>query len=279
MGGRNLTRGQSKATCKSVLCTKTGETAGGMREVSDFTYAPPESNVFLHTLRLALEAGGRPSLSALLAGAQCEFHTDGQFSRARWNEYNAELRLRVDIAKLPQFTHQVRSEILAIAGSVMPSEVGYGLNDITVSPFLVPPPDENDPLPNATIMKGASTIPHDGLHFRSKTETRIYDTLQKRPVLFFPNATAVLGSKPSDPKFPNKNKREPDFLICQDGKWGILEVMGESFHSAATAMRDHDRARLFDDYGVRCIHFYEASRCYSDPEAVVSDFLSRLARS
>jgi hypothetical protein len=30
-------------------------------------------------------------------------------------------------------------------------------------------------------------------------------------------------------------------------RWGLLEVMGEAYHPAATAVRDHDRARLFKD--------------------------------
>ena len=75
------------------------------------------------------------------------------------------------------------------------------------------------------------------------------------------------------------DKKEPDFLVCLNGKWGILEVMGETFHPSATAIRDHDRARLFKDYGLVVIEFYDASRCYSDPEAVVDDFLRRLQPS
>lgn len=70
------------------------------------------------------------------------------------------------------------------------------------------------------------------------------------------------------------DKREPDFLVCQNGKWGILEVMGAEYHPDAT--KDHDRARLFKDYGLTYIEFYNANRCYNDPEGVVGDFLKRL---
>jgi hypothetical protein len=97
--------------------------------------------------------------------------------------------------------------------------------------------------------------------------------LKKRTVLFFPLAAAVFGGKKGD------EKREPDFVICQDGKWGILEVMGETYHTSSTAVRDHDRARLFKDHRIHCIEFYDASRCYSTPDEVVDDFLKRLARS
>ena len=114
------------------------------------------------------------------------------------------------------------------------------------------------------------TYPHDGLIFRSKTEIKIYEVLREHNILFFVNATAVLAGKAL--------KREPDFLICQNGKWGILEVMGEQAHPSSTAPRDHDRGRLFEDYGIRCIQFYDAARCYKQPDEVVADFLKRLAQ-
>jgi hypothetical protein len=43
-------------------------------------------------------------------------------------------------------------------------------------------------------------------------------------------------------------------------------------------MDDHDRARLFKDYGVFCIEFYDAKKCYTTPEEVVDDFLDRLSK-
>jgi hypothetical protein len=52
--------------------------------------------------------------------------------------------------------------------------------------------------------------------------------------------------------------------------------MGEPFHPSATAMQDHDRARLFNDFGVSNIWFYDASRCYNTPVEVIDDFLKRL---
>jgi very-short-patch-repair endonuclease len=72
-------------------------------------------------------------------------------------------------------------------------------------------------------------------------------------------------------------KREPDFLVCQDGKWGILEVMGEDFHPRAAD--DHDRASLFEDYGLYFIKFYDAKKCREKPNEVVEDFLRRLAKA
>jgi len=51
---------------------------------------------------------------------------------------------------------------------------------------------------------------HDGVTFRSNTESRIYEAFKKKNVLFFVNPPAILGGQ--------GKKREPDFLVCQDGK-------------------------------------------------------------
>jgi hypothetical protein len=124
---------------------------------------------------------------------------------------------------------------------------------------------------NMSSITNTEIYEHDGLKFRSRSEVSIYSELKKRNVLFFPNALAVLGGQ-------NTMRREPDFLVCQNGKWGILEVMGKFVHTPTTAVKDHDRGRLFNDYGVSCIHFYPAERCFKNPADVVDDFLKRLSR-
>ncbi|WP_437728068.1 hypothetical protein [Sorangium sp. So ce861] len=218
----------------------------------------PEIRAFLHTVRSVLEKEGRADVAALLQYVPASFAT-------RWKDATLVLRVSVDRhASYESAAHH----ILSAGRAVLRSAGSYFLKAVEVLPLLEAPPDDSNPLPNASLVKGARTYEHDGLHFRSKTEIKIYDALKKRAVLFFANATAVLGGK--------SEKREPDFLVCEGGKWGILEVMGEQYHPAATAMKDHDRARLFKDYGIVVIEFYEASRCYNRPEEVVDDFLTRL---
>lgn len=234
-----------------------------------FTYEFPEAATFLHTLRELLEAEKRSDLAGLLVGVSCEFGSDGQFS-GRWNAYQARLILRAPTKVIPKFTEDAKREILAAADRVMPAEVGYDLRELEVSPFLESPPEGAGPL-NTGALVSQGPLEHDGLRFRSRTETKIYDELKKRPVLFFPNATAVLGGKGI--------KREPDFLICMNGRWGILEVMGDSYHTPSNAMQDHDRARLFKDYEILVIEFYDAVKCYNSPASVVDDFLGRLAKA
>lgn len=228
----------------------------------------PDSRTFLHTLRSLLETEGRGQIGALTLDALAEFAVrDG-------NE--GILYLRVPVERIPRFGVSEKRLLIEASRRVLPSGLSWTLMHINVDPFLEAPPDENEPLP-PPIWKPERAIEHDGLWFRSKTEIRIYEALKKCSVFFFVNATGVLGGKKSISGRPEL--REPDFAVCLDGKWGILEVMGESVHTQRTAPRDHDRARLFKEYGVTMIEFFDAHRCYTDPEGVVREFLQLLSKS
>jgi hypothetical protein len=123
---------------------------------------------------------------------------------------------------------------------------------------------------NNCFFKTESVLSHDRLSFRSPAEISVYNEFKKRKVMVFPNAAAVLGE--------TTEKKEPDFLVCFGGKWGILEVMGETYHDGSTAVKDHGRARRFKEYGLLCVEFFPAKRCLSDPSGVVDEFLAILSR-
>jgi hypothetical protein len=59
---------------------------------------------------------------------------------------------------------------------------------------------------------------------RSHSEMRVAVALDEAGVLFLPNCLGRL-SVPA-----GRKNLECDFLVCQDGKWGILEVDGEPWH-------------------------------------------------
>lgn len=236
---------------------------------SRFSYRAPDEKAFLHTLRVYLEARGQNDVVALLEGTDCSIAPSTSYSGARWNALATTVVFYAAPDRLASFSGPVRRSLWLAADAVMPKDAGLDIERIDVVPFLQKPP-VLDPRPlNAGVLAGAAALEHDGLRFRSPAEIRIYDALKQRPVLFFPNAAAVLGGRGGD-------KKEPDFLVCFQGRWGLLEVMGESFHPGATAFRDHDRARLFKDYGLLVVEFYDAARCCREPDAVVDDFLRRL---
>lgn len=227
----------------------------------------PDSRTVLHTVRTLLEAEGQTSVASLLVGLSARLSLRGN---------DGTLHLLVPIERITEFGSSERQCIADAARRVLRSTVPWHLACVEVDPLLETPPDESEPLPGPT-WKPQRLIQHDGLWFRSKTEIRVYEALKMRSVFFFVNATGVLGGK-SSPQGGTALK-EPDFVICLDGRWGILEVMGEDFHTSQTAPKDHDRARLFKEYGVRLIEFYDAHRCYHSAEDVVDEFLRLLAKA
>jgi hypothetical protein len=108
--------------------------------------------------------------------------------------------------------------------------------------------------------------------FRSVSEIKIAEALDRDGVLFLPNCKARLGLG------ENRQNREADFLICQNGKWGIIEVDGSPFHPTTRTVQDHERDRIFKIHGIMVIEHYDANKCFSDPDAVVSEFLRILDR-
>ncbi len=232
------------------------------------TDATIDNKTLLYNLRRALETT-HPNVAALLAGAELELDDTSDYSRRRWNETRSILTLTVPAEALAGFDEPTKKLVGDTLDKMLPPKWLMEVSEVHVTPFLESPPDDDEPLQNTGSLRSNAPHEHDGLRFRSKSEIRIYEALKKQAVLFFANATAVLGGKDL--------KREPDFLVCQEGKWGILEVMGEMYHPSA--IRDHERGRLFKDYGLLFIEFYSARQCYNDPEGTVADFLGRLRKA
>ncbi len=113
----------------------------------------------------------------------------------------------------------------------------------------------------------------NNLRFRSQSEIRVAQALDQAGVLFLPNCLARLGGK------EGRRNREADFLICHQGKWGILEVDGEPFHPPVRTVYDHERDRLFQRHGIVVVQHFDADKCFNDPTGVVDEFLSILEKS
>tara|TARA_B100000315_G_scaffold163764_1_gene152360 strand:- start:1880 stop:2590 length:711 start_codon:yes stop_codon:yes gene_type:complete len=92
----------------------------------------------------------------------------------------------------------------------------------------------------------------NNLYFRSQSEIRIAEGLDRAGALFFPNCRGRLGAAA-------RENREADFPVCHQGKWGILEVDGEPFHPPSRTVQDHARDRLFREHGVRLVEHFDAT--------------------
>jgi hypothetical protein len=121
-------------------------------------------------------------------------------------------------------------------------------------------------------IKNRATMIWQNLRFRSESEKRIAEALDRAGVLFLPNCLARLTTPEG-----RKNK-EPDFVICHQGRWGILEVDGEPFHPPSRTVEDHKRDRDFYAYGIQIVLHFDAAECYQQPDRVVKQFLALLTK-
>jgi hypothetical protein len=110
---------------------------------------------------------------------------------------------------------------------------------------------------------------YNEMKFGSKSEIKIAQELESRKVLFFPLPLAV---RCETQKF-YEDHREVDFLICNDGAWGILEI---AFHSDRYE-KDKEKDAWFKRSGILCIEHYTAEKCFGYPKAVVDEFLEVLS--
>lgn len=138
------------------------------------------------------------------------------------------------------------------------------------------------PLPHSNPEREESTLPPvwrrdepdtyraiewKGMIFRSQSEIKIAKTLDHRGIFFIP-PTRVRLSADKD----SRQSRELDFVICHEGKWGVLEVDGP-FHVREL---DAERDRLLRAHGISNIQRFPAERCYREPQTVIDEFLQRL---
>jgi hypothetical protein len=106
-----------------------------------------------------------------------------------------------------------------------------------------------------------------GLIFRSESEIKIAKTLDHRGIFFIPPARVRLNAGKN-----SRQTRELDFVICHEGKWGVLEVDGP-FH-----VRDADSERdgWLKAHGITTIQRFPSLRCFKEPQRVVDEFLHHL---
>jgi hypothetical protein len=108
------------------------------------------------------------------------------------------------------------------------------------------------------------------LRYASASEIRIAQELEKRKILFFPLAVAVRA----DTGQRWQDHREVDFLICDGGVWGVLEV---AYHPDRYE-KDSEKDHWLKKSGILCVQHYTAERCNKEPASVVDDFLSILTQ-
>jgi len=117
---------------------------------------------------------------------------------------------------------------------------------------------------------GRQIYEYNGIKFASKSEIRIAQELETRKILFFPLPLAVKAETGNN----FQDHREIDFLVCDEGVWGILEV---AYHPDRYE-KDAEKDNWFKKSGILCIQHYTAERCYKEPSKVITEFLNILAK-
>ena len=113
-------------------------------------------------------------------------------------------------------------------------------------------------------------LTYNEMKFGSLSELEIAKELEEREILFFPLPFAVRGKG-----IDHKNHREPDFLVCLKGTWGILEV---AHHIPERYEKDQEKSAWFKKSGILCVEHYTAEKCLNKPKEVVDEFLDILSR-
>ncbi|MCW9682556.1 pentapeptide repeat-containing protein [Dolichospermum planctonicum UHCC 0167] len=123
---------------------------------------------------------------------------------------------------------------------------------------------------NQGVQRSDSTIhTWERLGFRSKTEIKIAEALDRTGVLFVPNSLARLTT----PK--GRANKEADFLICYKGKWGVLKV-DEPHHTAERRVEEQEEERIFKRNGIKVVERFDSERCYNNPDEVVQEFFKMI---
>lgn len=167
--------------------------------------------------------------------------------------------------------NDVDVESMSIMYRVKLIEVEEGWQNIVKS-LIANSKDTNQGIVTEKVFSRDKKQPYiyNEMKFASQSEIQIAQELEASKVLFFPlplAVRAVTGSFYED-------HREVDFLVCDNGVWGIIEV---SYHPDRYE-KDSEKDAWFKKSGILCIQHYTAERCYQKPAEVVAEFLHILAK-
>lgn len=221
----------------------------------------------------------KPELAALLVDAEINVYTE-------MNGYFHEVFIRLPAPYVATVLNDdVILEHLRDCIKLLLSGQDYNANKIMFGTRFMEPEDDWRELvrsliarakePNQGVVtsitrkrEGNEPLKYNEMNFGSATEIRVAQELEKRQILFFPLPLAVRAE--TGKCF--KDHREPDFLICHEGVWGILEV---AFHQGRYE-QDKQKDEWFKKSGILCVEHYTAEECYGKTASVIDRFLSIL---
>ncbi|MBA4544400.1 hypothetical protein H1164_16260 [Thermoactinomyces daqus] len=210
--------------------------------------------------------------------ATLSFETTNQYSN-RWNCFWVIGHLHVPFLHLSFYTEEVVKRLEEVFKILYPKDLDEDFWYLEITPQLSSAYEgweekafcylAGEGINNQASFDSSTypMIPYDGMRFRSEAELEIMKSfLKRKDRLVFPLPLARCGP----------GRREPDFLICYQGKWGILEVISD--HTHQSSIDDAERTRWFQKHNLVNIQEYAEDDCKTNPDRVVREFLSWISR-
>lgn len=114
--------------------------------MSEFTYQVPDEKKFLFALKETFKHMKRDDCVKLLnCCATMEITSTGQFTRARWNEYETYVVFRTTLEGLTLVTDELKKKILQQCDKLMPAQSGLGIVSVDFSPDFDSVSEDSDP--------------------------------------------------------------------------------------------------------------------------------------
>lgn len=104
--------------------------------------------------------------------------------------------------------------------------------------------------------------------FTSESQVKIAEALDRVEVIFFPNARGRFTT------LKGRQNQEFSFLLCHQGKWGILAIKPDS--SGEDADDNERKNPIFPTGGICAIEYYQHRQCCEQPDQIVEAFLNIL---
>lgn len=116
--------------------------------MADFTYECPNNEEFYSVIKAVVKSqfSRDKDLCELVGAGRCDFYSTTDFSQKRWNAYNAEVRFYIPISIYSKHNsiklETMKHALLDICKQIMPSDAGYDISKVSISPSLEPTPIE-----------------------------------------------------------------------------------------------------------------------------------------
>jgi len=257
-----------------------------------YTYELPDEEDFLYTLIQHIPKNeSNKEIAILLTSATIEFHDTKEYSPKGWYRYwldvDIQLPLKafeyIQLITIPfpdssvETEDELKEKLRLWIQELLPESAGFDIARINFVPKIQDSykgwREEillqliGRGISNQAIFNSSShpMCEYNGMKFRSKSEMALAKHFEESNVLFFPLPLANCRGE----------KKEPDYLVCKDGKWAILECVSDMYHPSIE--READRDIWFQNHNIE-VRKYPATRCFNAPAEVVADFINWLDR-